>query len=269
MKYFRTSALVIILSLSLVSCGKKADRKITFDHTYGSYAVVLTNHVKGELVDYASLKADRASLDGFIKEVADLSLKEFDEMDDAEHLALWLNAYNAFTLRSIIDAYPVNSVQDIEGMFDSKRWTVAGKSLTLDGILHDVLRSKFDDPRIYLAINTGSKGSPALFAEPFTPDYLDEQLDSVASAFVNNVDRNTINPHNNTISTCEIFSIFGDDFIGPYSTDEHPHLEPAEAAVLEFLFSYADESIFEFVDLEAEWSLEYRPFDWSLNDVKK
>ena len=37
----------------------------------------------------------------------------FDELDRNEKLALLINAYNAFTLRLILDHYPVGSIKDI------------------------------------------------------------------------------------------------------------------------------------------------------------
>ncbi|UCE24511.1 MAG: DUF547 domain-containing protein [Candidatus Zixiibacteriota bacterium] len=265
--------IITVIGLLLAGCGSSKDHARVepkpFDPDYTAYVRVLNTFVQGELVDYARLKEDRSDLDQFVSELAGLSLEEYDEMDATEQMALWLNAYNGITLRSVIDAYPVASIKDIEGVWDKTRWTVAGENVTLDDIEHNILRPVYEDGRIHFAVNCASLGCPPLLAEPFLPEVLDDQLDDLVFAFVNDVSRNSINPHNNTLTTTEIFSWFGDDFRDEFETDAYPNLRPAEAAVLNFIFSYADESILEFVDESAEWTIEYMPYDWSLNDIKR
>ena len=64
---------------------------------------------------------------------------EADKLSRDEQLAFWLNAYDAFILRTVIDgypiarrsnAYPARSIRQIPGAFERIR--AAGKSLTLD-----------------------------------------------------------------------------------------------------------------------------------------
>lgn len=241
----------------------------TFDQEYSTYARVLSNFVKGEYVDYLALKENRADLDAFVNELAGLTMKEYDRMDRDEQKAMWINAYNGLVLRSITDAYPVASAKEIDGAFDGKRWEVAGKKVTLGDIQNNILREDFEDPRVHFAINCGAAGCPPLANKPFLADALDEQLRESVTAFVNNPDRNKINPHINTVTTTEIFKWFPDDFKPEYDIEQFQNLEPSERATLSFIFAYADESIFEFVDESAEWSLEFMPFDWSLNDIKR
>lgn len=240
-----------------------------FDSEYTRYATVLSSYIQGESVDYKALKENRADLDGFIGELAGLTLEEYDEMDRDEKMAMWINAYNGITLRSIIDAYPVASIKDIDGVWESKRWRVAGKKVTLSDIEHNILRPDYDDPRVHFAINRASVGCPPLLNKPFLSEILDRQLDDVAKAFVNNPDRNKINPHINVVSTTEIFKWFKEDFISRYDPVEYADLDPADGAALKFIFSYADESIFEFIDESADWTVEYIPCDWSLNDIER
>ena len=39
----------------------------------------------------------------------------------ADQMAYWINAYNAFTIKLIVDNYPVNSIMDLHG---GKPWDV-------------------------------------------------------------------------------------------------------------------------------------------------
>ena len=81
--------------------------------TIASHALltaVLAAHVKDGLVDYAALKTD-ARLARYLDQLA---LTEPATLaSDQERLALWLNAYNAYTLQLILDREPAKSITEI------------------------------------------------------------------------------------------------------------------------------------------------------------
>lgn len=66
----------------------------------------------GGRVDYPGLKAARETLDAYVDRLAQCSPHSHpDRFSTAQHeLAYWIDAYNAFVLRGVIDAYPVASV---------------------------------------------------------------------------------------------------------------------------------------------------------------
>src|SRR5688572_2003710 len=75
-----------------------------FDHAYQSYGTLLTAIVRGGLVDYPLLVSRRHELD--------LIVQQFGSSDIAgwtrdQQMAFWINAYNAFTLKAIVDRYPI------------------------------------------------------------------------------------------------------------------------------------------------------------------
>ena len=132
--------ILITLTLALVAlgCGSKDDVIVLtgeFDPSYARYEVVTMEFVKGEAVDYRGLTDDRSSLDYFIDQLANLTPEQYGALDQEERKAVWINAYNGIVLRSIIDHYPVESINDIPGVWDSTLWTVAGGQVTLDGIV--------------------------------------------------------------------------------------------------------------------------------------
>ena len=107
----------------------------TFDHDYAAYAQLLARHVRPPRVDYAGLSADRAALDRVIEQFAAPAAGDERAWTRAQRLAFWINAYNAFTLRAIVDHYPIrsgwftlqprNSIRQIDGVWTAL--TVAGR----------------------------------------------------------------------------------------------------------------------------------------------
>lgn len=270
MKYFGLAIAAVTLIVSCASSGSKGDtavQKEPFDSTYAAWAGVLQSFIHGELVDYGGLKAKRAGLDSTIRQLAGLSADRFKTMSRDEQMALWINAYNAITLRSIVDAYPVSSIKEINGVWDKKKWLVAGREVTLNEIEHKILRPEFKDPRVHFAVNCASIGCPPLKPKPFAAETLDQQLSDAASTFVNHPTRNKFNSSDGTITSSEIFSWFAEDFL-PFGNDQTlPSLSKEETAVFNFIRSLANDSLAASLDSRRQWSLAYAPYDWSLNDT--
>ena len=63
-------------------------------------------------------------------------------------LAYWINAYNAFTVKLIIDNYPVKSIKDIKDPWDKEFFILGSKKYSLGEIEHKILR-KMNEPRIH------------------------------------------------------------------------------------------------------------------------
>jgi hypothetical protein len=86
------------------------------------------------------------------------SLKTADlvEIPKNGQLSFWLNAYNAVTIDKVIKWKPKKSVREtlIPGLwtstkfFTSREHEVAGKRMSPDDIEHEILRVKFNDPKI-------------------------------------------------------------------------------------------------------------------------
>jgi len=146
-----------------------------FDHA--DFDAVLRQHVDaGGFVDYAALAADSAGLDGYIAALAEAP---WDELGRDEKLALLLNAYNAFTLRLILDHWPVESIRDIPASerWKAKRWKVGPHTWSLDDIEHQEIRPKFKEARIHFALVCAAVSCPPLRSEAYRANRLDAQLE--------------------------------------------------------------------------------------------
>ena len=115
-------------------------------------------------VRYAQVSpADRKSLKGYIDALAAAPV---GKLDRPEQLAFWINLYNALTVSTVLDHYPLASIRDIDispGLFEDGPWgkkliAVEGEPLSLDDIEHRILRPIWRDPRLHYALNCAAIG---------------------------------------------------------------------------------------------------------------
>ncbi|MFM7515178.1 MAG: DUF547 domain-containing protein [Cyanobium sp.] len=130
------------------------------------------------MVAYEALQRDPAQLDRYLQAQADLSPERFASWSEAEQIALLINAYNALTLRSIIDHDPIRpTIKAIPGVWKLRRHRVIGQRLTLDEIEHRILRREYNEPRIHAALVCAAISCPPLRREAYTGPELDRQLE--------------------------------------------------------------------------------------------
>ena len=268
--------LLIALALPPTSGASEADA-VSF--SYEDYAAVLDTHVDAAgLVNYKGLKANRRQLDRFINTLGSLHPDTYAEWIDEAKIAFWVNAYNALTLQAIIDHYPIkaswaksfvypkNSIRQISGVWDTIRFPVQRREVTLNAIEHNTLREKFDEPRIHMALVCASIGCPFLRNEPFTAERLNEQLDDQTRKFLAHERNFKIDSGRGTLNLSSIFEWFGEDFVKKYGAgDRFRDFGNKEKAVLNFISGYLDDSARTFVSA-GKYSIAYIDYDWSLNE---
>ncbi len=135
--------------------------------------------VPGGLVDYDKLAKVSDKLDQYL---AILKGADFDKLSRDGKLAILINAYNAFTLKLILDNMPLESIQDIarNKRWADPRWMLGGRALSLEELENQFLRARFIDPRIHFAINCASISCPALRPEAYVEARIDQQLEDQA-----------------------------------------------------------------------------------------
>ena len=168
----------------------------TVDH--GAFDRLLKKYVNAQgLVNYKGLKADQAALNQYLALLS--KNPPAATAPKAEQMAFWINAYNAYTIRLILDHYPLKSIKDIGSSIQipfvttpwaAKFFSVGGQKMSLDNIEHGILRKKFDDPRIHFTLVCASMSCPKLRNEAYTADKLERQLDEQGHDFLNNPSKN-------------------------------------------------------------------------------
>jgi hypothetical protein len=210
------------------------------------------------LVNYKLLKAEKKALTKYLQELEKLTDKDLSNFNVKQKLAFWLNAYNAYTLKVVVDHYPVKSIKDItdggllNGLLRNGPWKIdsiklLGKTLSLDYIEHSIIRPIFKEPRIHFAVNCASIGCPSLLREPFRADKLEQQLEKVTTNFLNNNKKNYLK--NNIIYISKIFDWYEEDF-------------KAKKGVKVFIQKYLP-------DVKLNYKIKYLNYDWNINHYSK
>ena len=239
--------------LFLASCGapKVASSSQPIDHAI--WDSLLRKHVDDlGLIDYRGFKEDSLELRGYL-DLLENNHPNDQNWSEAEQMAYWINAYNAFTVELIVDHYPVTSIKDIKNgvpfvntVWDIKFIAIEGEIFDLNNIEHGILRKDFDDPRIHFALVCASLSCPKLLNRAFTPGKLDQQLDQAASAFLEDPFRNGI--ERDPIHLSKILDWYWMDFKDSY------------AGRYELINQYTTKEV------APDAKIEFLDYDWSLNE---
>jgi hypothetical protein len=252
----------------------------TGDFSYEPFASALREHVDiHDMVDYAGLETNRGDLDAFVVSLATVDPAVYEGWNTDEKIAFWINAYNALTLRAIVDHYPIessvlrsvvypeNSIRQIPGVWKKLRFRVMGDERTLDEIEHETLRVEFDEPRIHMALVCAAKGCPPLRWEPYTGEKLDGQLEDQIVRFLGHREKFRLDREAGRVGLSPIFKWFGDDFVSVYGPDRgFEGREPGQRAVLHFIALHLEGPDKEFLE-QGDYEIDYLDYDWSLNEA--
>ncbi|MEO6003400.1 MAG: DUF547 domain-containing protein [Opitutus sp.] len=230
------------------------------------FSAVLATHVKDGRVDYAALKDD-ARLTRYLASLAATNPEELTP--GADQFAFWLNAYNAYTLKLVVDRAPEKSITElgtgglaVGALLKSTAWDirfaeVGGKKYTLNEIEHEIVRRQFKDPRAHFALNCASGSCPILRSEAYTPAQLERQLDDQARLFLQDGVRNRFDLATRTASLSSIFDWYRKDF------------GRSEREMLLVAAKYAPEDVRQDIETNPDkWTAKYLAYDWSLNSQK-
>ncbi|MEQ8925293.1 MAG: DUF547 domain-containing protein [Fulvivirga sp.] len=255
MYLFKYLQIITLLMISVVGCHSQDSRQVSMvPPSHQIFDQLLQRYVKGDRFDYQGLKENQSEFKSYLNLLSNNAPSE--NWTENEKIAYWINVYNAFTLKLIIDNYPVASIQDLHPkiylpllntVWHKKFFKIGGVETSLDEVEHKILRKQFNEPRIHFAINCASVSCPPLRNEAFVAEKLNEQLEEQAVKFINNTQMNVITPNNPRIS--KIFSWFKGDF-------------KQNGSLISFLNKYSDTHINEDADVD------FLEYDWNLNDIK-
>ncbi len=219
------------------SATKPANNKV--DHAL--FQKLLQGYVSGMgVVNYKGLKKEVEILDDYLSILSTTNVKE---LGTGEQLAFWINAYNAYTLKLIIDNYPIKSITDLDGgkPWDKKWININGQKLSLNNIENDIIRPQFKEPRIHFAVNCAAKSCPPLSNQVWQAGNLNTNMRNLTRDFINNPKYNQIKADHIRIS--KIFEWYAVDF----------------GDIITFLNKYSEQKI------NDNAKVEYLDYDWSLN----
>ena len=242
------------LFLTLTSC---TNEKATFvgngpAPSHETWDELLKEYVNEDgFIDYKGIISEKVKFESY------LDLLSNNSWSENEKLAYWINVYNAFTVKLIIDNYPIESIKDlnptlsiptVNTVWTKESFKIGGEDFSLDRVEHKILREEFEEPRIHFAINCASFSCPVLRAEAFKAEKIEVQLEEQARAFINDPQRNKITK--SEVEASKIFSWFGGDF-------------KKGQTLIQFLNKYAE------VNIDENAEVDFMDYQWSLNDASK
>jgi len=215
----------------------------TFDHSSWN-ALLQANVSKAGNVNYKGMKKSQAKLDAYLNELSSTTIDEKLWSKD-EQLAFWINVYNAFTVKLIVNNYPTKSINSITKPWHTKFFKVGGVKMNLSHVENEILRKKFNEPRIHFAIVCASYSCPKLSNKAFTAANSQSQLATLTKGFINDPKRNKITA--NKIQLSEIFNWYKSDFT-------------KKSTLIAYLNQYLT------VKIKADAKISFLPYNWNLNE---
>lgn len=194
-------------------------------------------------VNYKGFINDKVALQSYL----DLLSEKIPANDWSKNakLAYWINVYNAFTVKLIVDNYPLKSINDINNPWKTKFFSLQGKKYSLEEVENDILR-KMNEPRIHFAINCASFSCPNLLNQAYTSSKLESQLQTVTKSFINDTTKNKIT--SNEIKISEIFNWYAADF------------KTSNTSIIDYLNKFST------IKIDDNAKVSFMNYDWSLNN---
>ncbi len=253
----RSAIRILTVAAAMLPIPGAAQSSGPFDHE--PFNRLLRTHVtETGLVDYEAFAESRdfpAYLDA-------LAAADVASLPRAEQLALWINAYNAYTIQLINEHGERRSIRSINktlgifggsGAWKERMARVGGRKYTLDEIEHEVIRDEFKEPRIHFALVCAALGCPPLRQEAYAGKSIEAQLDDQARRFLADASKNRGETTSETVYLSPIFDWYRKDFPagpGPFGR---------------YLASYLQAGPLRTLLESGNFEVEYTDYDWDLN----
>ncbi len=200
-------------------------------------------------VDYAGLKKEGSGrLNEYIDRLRQVGNQPLPA--NVEKASL-INTYNAFTVRWVLDNYPIESIWSTSAPFTEARHQLGGKTVSLDQI-ESRLRA-LRDPRIHAVLVCAARSCPPLRQEAYVGGRLDEQLDDNVSQWLADRSLNTFDPEHGQAEISPIFKWYEKDF------------ESYPGGLEGFLRRYAPPDVKDAL-AEKKLQISFKDYNWGLND---
>jgi hypothetical protein len=229
---------------------------------------------RGE-VDYAAWHASAAArkqLDSYLAAVSRFSPDNAPQRfeSDDETFVYWIQAYNAWVIRAVLEHWPLDSVTDVKapieavrglGFFYRLRFEFGGRYYSLFEVENKVIRKRHRDARLHFVLNCASDSCPVLRPELPTGDQLEATLARAAEEFVSNRANVAIDHSAKTVTLSRIFKWFRRDFVN----DLRWRGQPAERGVVDYVASVAPQELRQELAKTDGYDVGFFEYDWGIN----
>ncbi len=216
-----------------------------------TYGELLQKYAKPSGVNYTGWNGNSDDMEKIQSVVDGIAAESLSGKSSDEKLAFYINAYNAWTLYHFLERHPYHNDNFIKRnfFFSSDQITVAGEKMSFNHLEHEIIRPQFNEPRIHFALNCASASCPPLLETPFSAATLEEDLQQVTVAYINdNPEGVKLEKDGKVAKVSQIFDWFSEDF--------------KDGDVKSFINEYRKNP------LKKETKIEFQNYDWSRNEVK-
>ena len=247
----------ILFLLLFCSCShaNNFDQQHTSWNDFLSKNVVSTSkNISTNLVDYSQ------DVSGYLTELKSVSKDQFKAFSETERLAFLINAYNAFTINLVQNNQDkLGSAKSIKNINNGAPWKIKfikilGETYSLDQIEHEMIRAKFNEPRIHFALVCAAISCPKLQDFAFTADKLETQLEQSKKEFLKNKSKNYYK--SKTLHISKVFEWFADDFTKNKQSIKKYVARDIASSDAEYQEIISDRTKVKYVD-----------YDWTLNST--
>jgi len=204
------------------------------------------------MVNYPKLAADpRFSL--YVDRLNRIDPRSFPTRNG--QLAFWINTYNAFAIKGILDGYSPRTKFGQWRYFIGRTYKVGGQTINLYDLERAILIQEFHEPRIHFAIVCASQSCPHLRSWAYTPAQLDDQLSDSARRFINDTSKNRFDRANRVAYLSKIFDWFTGDFVSH------------SGSLAKYVSQFVDDPELAHDLRIADYSIEFLDYDWNLNGM--
>lgn len=213
------------------------------------FAIVVQTHVRNGQVNYPVIQVDRR----FTQYLDQLDRVDPTSLSRQDRLAFWINAYNAYAIKGILDGFTPSTLVGRYRYFIGREYPVGGTSVNLYGLERKILIAQFHEPRIHFAIVCASTSCPKLQPWTYGGAELNGQLDHAAREFINDPTRNHFDREKKIAFLSKIFEWFAEDFT-------------AQAGSLSrYVAQYVADPDLARDLTSTPYRVEFLDYDWSLN----
>ena len=222
------------------------------EFSHQPFNAVLQAHVSEGVVKYPQLAED-PRFSEYVEQLNHIDPTAF--LTRNEQLAFWINAYNAFAIKGILDGYSPRTKIGQWRFFIGQTYAVGGEPINLYDLEQAILIHDFHEPRIHFAIVCASQSCPHLRSWAYDPAHLDEQLNDSARRFINDVSKNRFDRSERVAYLSRIFDWFAEDF------------EAQAGSLANYVSQFVNDPELA-QDLRiGNYSIEFLNYDWNLNGI--
>ncbi|HEY9776461.1 MAG TPA: DUF547 domain-containing protein [Planktothrix sp.] len=252
---------------------------LAFDQNHRLFSQELRKYAGPQGVHYAKWKLKPQRLTRYLQSLSALTEDEYDTFSPADKEAFWLDVYESFQIKIILDHYPIDgqldqyprhSLRQIPGHFDKLKTNVMGKDLSLYEIEHDHIRH-LQDVRVHFSLACGANGCCPTPRFAYTGKNLDAELDKAQVRFLAKKKNIELDTTNKIVYVTQIFKWFPLDFAAGAGFTTFPFPPPTDDyIIMTYLARNGAQDARSALGPEeerAKYKVVYRPFDWTLNDA--